>query len=387
MLILLALCTIFIFCRKDYANPPGLTGSSSALFLGRARAMRKIKAPGLFRLFKEFLTVYLPVIRKKSGNTVSSYRIAMNLYLNYIQESKHKQLSDVVGADFNQKDILGFMDWLANERDNEVSTINQRLSHIRGFCKYMMKNDFISFTELNDIVEIAKIPDLRKKKLVYLTVQEMKLVLEQPNVNKKTGFRDKFYIALLYDSGCRDQEVLDLRVKDFVVNKNGEADLHVIGKNNKYRVTPITEDVVKIFREYCQIYHPYLDSGKEAYLFYTVRNSITSQMSDDNVQRFLKVYETSARVDNPELPHLHPHLFRATRAMHLYMAGVPLPLISEWLGHSRLETTTIYASATTEMKRKAVEKLALNEKSVFKNDVTFKYSDNDEILKRLYGLK
>ncbi len=69
------------------------------------------------------------------------------------------------------------------------------------------------------------------------------------------------------------------------------------------------------------------------------------------------------------------------------MAGVPLPLIAEWLGHSRLETTNIYASATTEMKRKAAEKLALDEKSVFNNDVPFKYADNDEILKRLCGLK
>ena len=309
--------------------------------------MRKIKAPELFKLFKVFLTVYLPVIRKKSDSTVSSYRIAMNLYLDYIQESKGKGLADVVGADFNQKDILGFMDWLAKERKNEVSTINQRLSHIRGFCKYMMKNDFISFSELNDIAEIAKIPDLRKNELVYLTVQEMKLVMEQPNLSKKTGIRDKFYIALLYDSGCRDQEVLDLRVKDFAVNKNGEADLHVVGKNNKYRVTPITADVVKIFHEYCRIYHDDLDV--DAFLFYTVRNGITSKMSDDNVQRFLRVYEKSAKVDNPELPHLHPHLFRATRAMHLYMAGVPLPLISEWLGHSRLETTTIYYDKQAKM--------------------------------------
>jgi len=349
--------------------------------------MRKIKSPELFRLFKEFLTVYLPLIRKKSDNTVSSYRTTMNLYLEYIQESKNKQLADIVAADFNQKDIRGFMDWLSCNRKNAVSTINQRLSHIRGFCKYMMKNDFLSFTELNDIAEIAKIPDIRKRELAFLTVQDMKHVLRQPDVSKKIGCRDKFYIALLYDSGCRDQEILDLRVKDFAITRNGEADLHVVGKGNKYRVTPITKDVVKIFHDYCKMYHTDSDNNIDSYLFYTVRNGITSQMSDDNVQRFLRVYEKSARVDNPELPHLHPHLFRRTRAMHLYMAGVPLPLISEWLGHSRLETTTIYASATIEMKRKAVEKLALDDKSVFSNDVTFKYADNDEILKRLYGLK
>ena len=349
--------------------------------------MKKIRTPELFRLFKEFLTVYLPVIRQKSDNTVSSYRIAINLYLEYIQESKSKSLSEVVADDFNQKDICGFMEWLANNRKNEVSTINQRLSHIRGFCKYMMKNDFIAYSVLNDIAEISKIPDMRKNDLVYLSIKDMKLVMNQPDIRKKTGFRDKFYIALLYDSGCRDQEILDLKVKDFAITRNGEANLHVIGKGNKYRVTPISRDVVKIFYDYCKLYHPNADKNMDAYLFYTVRNGITSQMSDDNIQRFLRVYEKSARIANKKLPHLHPHLFRATRAMHLYTAGVPLPLIAEWLGHNSMETTRIYASATTEMKRKAVEKLSNNEKSVFNNDVTFKYADDDEVLKRLSGLK
>ena len=72
--------------------------------------------------------------------------------------------------------------------------------------------------------------------------------------------------------------------------------------------------------------------------------------------------------------------------MHLYLAGMPLPLISEWLGHSQLETTTIYARATTEMKRKAVEKISTSENSVFQKDEVFKYAYNDKVIKRLYGL-
>jgi len=248
----------------------------------------------------------------------------------------------------------------------------------------MMKNDFVSYAGLCEIMEIARMPDMRKIKRPYLSIRDMKLIMQQPDQSKKTGIRDKFYIALLYDSGCRDQEILDLKVKDFSITRKGEADLHIIGKGNKYRVTPITEDVVKIFREYCKVYH--LNTDSDAYLFYTVRNGIQTKMSDDNVQRFLKLYGNTARIDNPELPHLHPHLFRRTRAMHLYTAGVPLPLISEWLGHSRLETTGIYASATTEMKRKAVDKLGHDEKSVFFSEEKFKYADNDDMLKRLYGL-
>ena len=73
--------------------------------------------------------------------------------------------------------------------------------------------------------------------------------------------------------------------------------------------------------------------------------------------------------------------------MHLYMAGVPLPLIAEWLGHSNLETVQVYARATVEMKRNAVEKLSVNNCSVHNGDVAFKYTDDKDALQRLCGLR
>ena len=73
--------------------------------------------------------------------------------------------------------------------------------------------------------------------------------------------------------------------------------------------------------------------------------------------------------------------------MHLYLAGVPLPLVSEWLGHSSMETTQIYARATDEMKRQAQRKLGEKEDSVFKDDITFQYADNEAVLKKVAGLK
>lgn len=355
--------------------------------MGRLRLMKKIKDPELFKTIKQFLTVYLPEIRKKSKNTVESYKFAINLYLIFIRDNKQKYLTNVTSYDFNRDNIMAFMGWLEKTRSNEVTTINQRLSHIRTFCSYLNKKKQLAYADLNDIAEIARRPDQRRIKMVYLSIEDMKLILEQPDISRETGMRDKFYIALLYDSGCRNQEILDLRIQDFVIKSANEAELHVVGKGRKYRVTPITADVVKIFYEYCKIYHPNYKKEIDSYLFYTTRKDVVTQMSADNVQRFLKVYENKAIQIKPEIVHLHPHLFRHTRAMHLYMAGVPLPLVSEWLGHTNLETTQIYAQATIEMKRKASEKLAENENSVFKDDVTFKYADDDEILKKLSGLK
>lgn len=345
--------------------------------------MKLIKDPNLFQKIKEFLTSYLPVIRAKSLNTISAYKMTINLYLSYIKTRYNKSFSEIVITDFNHKNILAFLEWSKAERKNCISTRNQRLVHIRQFCKYLMGSDMISFSEYSLIQRIAKEVDPKKDELIFLTIEDMKLILAQPDLSKNSGIRDKFFLALLYDSGCRDQELLDLQLKDFIVTRDN-AELHVIGKGRKYRVTPISKDVLKLFEGYCKIYHP--DMKKESLLFYTTRNGITTKMSADNVARFMNKYERQVKQIKSDLPHLHPHLFRHTRAMHLYMAGMPLPLISEWLGHSQLETTTIYARATTEMKRKAVEKVSSKENSVFNTDKIFKYADNNEVIKKLYGL-
>lgn len=272
-------------------------------------------------------------------------------------------------------------------RQNEVSTVNQRLSNLKAFCTYLHKNGRIPHPNMAEISEICKLADFRKQEVLFIPIEHMQLILMQPDLSRKTGIRDRFFLVLPYDSGCCDQEILDLRVKDFAINRNGEAELYIIGKGRKYRVTPISEGVTKMFYDYCGIYHPKIENAYESYLFYTVRNGITCKMSPDNVQRFLRNYEESARKTEPGLPHLHPRLFRHSRAMHLYMAGVPLPLIAEWLGHSRMETTQIYAQASIEMKRRASEKLSKSDASMLKGDIAFKYADDDEVLKRLSGLK
>ena len=326
----------------------------------------KIKMPELFIALKNFLNTYLNVIKKRSVHTISSYKDTIRLYLEYLQVSQNKSLASLTESDFNQNNIIGFMDWLASDRENLPSTINQRLSHIRMLCNYLMKKKFITYGELNDINDIALIQDTRVKKLIWLTIDDVKLILTQPDLSKKTGIRDKFYIVLLYESGCRNQELLNLRIVDFEINKKGEATLHILGKGKKYRVIPISKETVGLYYEYHKRNHSNDVTDPNDLLFYTVRNEIKTKMSSDNVQRFLKKYEQSARKINTNIPHIHPHLLRTTRAMHLYLAGVPLPLIADWLGHSQLDTTRIYA-ATIEMKRNAVQNMELNINDEYKD--------------------
>lgn len=110
-------------------------------------------------------------------------------------------------------------------------------------------------------------------------------------------------------------------------------------------------------------------------------------MSDDNVSKFIKKYAKQAREKCSEIPsNVHPHMFRRSREMHLYRNGMPLPLLSEFLGHEDPETTLIYASADTEMKRKAIE-IATAGLSIEKEKTVPIWKDDDEMIRRLYGLK
>lgn len=347
----------------------------------------RLNDPELFKAIKIFLTSYLPVVKKKSPHTVNAYKDAINMYFRFLNKSFSISLNDVSTNDLSQTKVISFLEWLKNTRKNEATTINQRLSHIKGFCKYLRKNDVLSFVSYEEICEISEVKDTRVLDFVWLSIDDVKHIFEQPDTIKKTGIRDKFFLALLYESGCRDDEMLHLKVKDFIINKNGEPDVHIFGKGNKHRCTPLSKDIVPYFNEYCKLYHPNIENEQDDLMFFTIRNGIKAQMSADNIQRFMKVYETKAKETRKDIPYLHPHLWRRTRAMHLYIAGVPLPLVSEWLGHLHEETTRIYARATDEMKRQAQRKLEGNENSVFKENIAFKYADDEETLKKLSGLK
>ena len=344
--------------------------------------MKKIKDPALFKTIKSFLTIYLTTIKKRSPHTIQAYKDTLNIFIAFMKNNKNVEMHALKSEHFNQDNILRFLEWLMLERGNSDTTRNQRLMCIRVFCKYMAGENMLAYESLSQIQKIGKIPVPDKFLDTSLSIDDVRMILEVPNTAKSTGLRDQFYIALLYDSGCRNQEILDLRLKDIMVE--GEVgSVNIVGKGRKFRVTPLSKEVIAMYKRYTKVFHS--NRSNNEFLFYTTRKGITTQMSADNVARFLNTYEEIAREASPDIPHLHPHLFRHVRALHLYQAGMPLPIIGQWLGHSQLETTLIYAYADTEMKKASVDKVINANNSVFTNDV-FTYQDDDEVIRRLYGL-
>ena len=159
--------------------------------------MKKFKDPALFGHIKTYLTVYLPLTRRKSVNTVEAARYGLNLYIDYLRVANGIEINDISTADFNAGCISSFMGWLRDERKNEATSVNQRLSQIRSFCRYLFKNDILNQSEISKIGDIALLKDGRKEVFVYLSVPEMKALLKIPDTDAKKGIRDKFFMALL----------------------------------------------------------------------------------------------------------------------------------------------------------------------------------------------
>ncbi|MBP5291980.1 MAG: tyrosine-type recombinase/integrase [Lachnospiraceae bacterium] len=344
----------------------------------------KAKDPTLVSLIGEYMKVYLPNVRNRDSDTIDSYRNSINLYMSYLKSSKGITFMTVTVGDFSQKNIVSFMSWLKTERLNVAPTINHRLSDIRGFCRFLMKKKAISEEAYEEIREINDMDDERVIEFTWLSIEEVSKVLQSVSCNRES-VRDRFLLSLLYESGARINEVLSLKLLDIKPASGGEADVHFYGKGKKHRITPLSKEIWSQFDSYCEKYHP--DRNPDAMLFFSFRNGHNNKMSSDNVSRILSECESKIRKENPEIQHLHSHLFRRSRAMHLYQAGVPLPTVSEWLGHSNIETTRFYAKVTEEMKRDALHKLSESDKSVFKDDVAFKYVGDEEVLRRLCGLK
>jgi len=344
----------------------------------------KAKDSNLIAIMGEFMRTYLPSVRNRDDDTVASYRYSINLFVAYLESENNVTVLTMQASDFSQKNIVGFMAWLKSDRNNVATTINHRLSDIRGFCKYLYKKHAIALDEYESIREISDVADDRIIDFTWLSVNDVCMILKSTESNRD-GIRDRFLLSLLYESGARINEVLSLKLLDIKRTSNNEVDVHFYGKGKKHRITPLSKEIWSQFDRYCEKYHS--DRNPENLVFYSYRNGRRNKMSSDNVSRILEGCEEKVRNSNPNLIHLHSHLFRRTRAMHLYQAGVPLPIISEWLGHSNIETTRFYAKVTDKMKREALHKLSDSDSSVFKDDVAFKYANDKDVIKRLCGLK
>lgn len=295
---------------------------------------------------QRYFSAYLINQKNYGQNTISSYRDTFRLLLKYfIEEGYNLAKMDISEIDCEL--ILLFLDWLKENRNNVISTRNTRLAHLKSFFGYIM----IIAPELSDLCSSVINISLSRtdsKPPKSLNEKEITHLLHSIDIDNKEGLRHLAILSLLYDSGCRVQELIDLNVEDAQIKEN--KTLNVRGKGRKYRKIPLLPKTSRVLQRYISEYN--LTEGEILF-----SNKQNQRLSRQGIRYILLKYRNQVLRDYPdELSEgISPHLLRHSKATHLINAGVNIYNIRDFLGHSSVVTKEIYLTSNPEVTRKAIE--------------------------------
>jgi site-specific recombinase XerD len=347
----------------------------------------KYGAGTLFGAIHDYLKVYLPKQRNLSEHTQNSYRVALDALVDFLLVHNKVQIHDVTFEMMTEAAVTAFLDSLESEHGYEISSRNTRRAAIRAFLKYAADRNIVNVAILQEVKNVAIKKPEKVETVDYMSMDAISAIVEQTDMSSPLGLRDRTMLILLYDSAARVSELVGIKLKDLRFGKNPTIILH--GKNRKVRTVPISERTVQYLKKYLLECHKDVPLSSGVPLFCSVSHGEQYPLSDRRVRYLVKDYGAKARtvcLDVPE--NVHPHQFRHSRAMHLYQNGMDLTLISQWLGHSQLETTQIYAHADTEHKRTAIAKATPEHSPLFSKLNPERYTITDaDALKRLVGLR
>lgn len=298
----------------------------------------------------EFLGAYLSSQKNVSKNTIRSYRDTFKLLIKYCQETK-KIPAERITLDILSSELLtDFLEWLEIDRKCSISTRNQRLVAIRSFFRYIQAEEPSGLFHFQRVIPIPA-KKARKTVVEHLTPEAMKLLLAQPDRRCPKGRRDLTLLSVLYDTGARVQELIDIKRCDVILD--APAVIALNGKGSKIRRVPLMKNTVFLLEHY--IHENGLDRPwKNEYPLFT--NNQHHRLTKEGIAYIISKCVASARETSTLVPpKVKPHMFRHSKAMHLLQAGVNLIYIRDFLGHVDLKTTEIYARVDTESKRKAIE--------------------------------
>ncbi|MFA5534561.1 MAG: tyrosine-type recombinase/integrase [Mariniphaga sp.] len=331
------------------------------------------------RLLSGFLNSYLPNEKGVSVNTIKSYSFTFILFVKYMHESRKVPVTRLSFTHLNKDLVVGFLDWLQNERNCGNATRNQRLAAIFSFIKYA---EYMNPKHLFDCHQILSIPakQTESKVLNYLNIDGIKLLLQQPNILKAKGLRDLALLSLMYESAARVQEIIDLTPSSlFIINKPYRIILY--GKGNKYRSVPLPDKQVELLRRYMTQSCLLNRENTQKPLF---PNYQGQKMTRNGINNILVKYVKMANEKNPDVvpKHLSCHALRHSKAMYLLESKVELMHIRDFLGHKSVLTTEIYARMNPKFTFEAV-------KNAYKNITAENipaWKENSELMAMLKNL-
>ena len=264
---------------------------------------------------------YVLFERRLSKNSASSYKNDLNKFKEYL-EKHHKNNFKTL----TKKDIINYLEYLDKENISTTS-IARKLTTIKNFYTYLEKTDEAKI----NITDGIERPKLRKKLPEVLTIEEVDKLLDI-NLNTAFDYRNKAMLELLYGTGLRISELLDLKLTDIDFEN---CIVRCLGKGSKERIVPIGEYVIFYLNAYLEYRPVLLKNKKSDYLFLNSRGSRLSRFSFFKILKQLLITKGIKK-------NISPHSLRHSFATHILEGGGDLRSIQELLGHSDISTTKIY---------------------------------------------
>jgi site-specific recombinase XerD len=312
--------------------------------------MNPTRANALGVALKGFFSDYLPKVRGLSPHTILSYRDSLKLFLLFVAQQKCIPVSELGMEDLGVEEIISFLDHLEEKRHNQTGTRNNRLAAVHSFFRYVAE---IYPEVLDQCQRILNIPFKRRasRTVEYLEYEEITAVLRSVDRTTRDGRRDHALLSLMFNTGVRVQELIDLKANDLQLSK--PFSIRIFGKGRKERICPIWLETAQLLRQFLH------ERGIDDRLPVTVfTNHVGHPITRFGIRYLLAKHLHNAASACPSLgkKRLHPHSMRHSTAVHLLKSGVDLSTIASLLGHASLNTTNKYATMDLEMKRQAIEK-------------------------------
>ena len=261
-----------------------------------------------------------------SDNTSQAYRLDLTDLVNFCQQKKVARWEDVTS--------VHILDYLKTLYDLEIApaTIARRLSAFRGFFRYLLREETIK----KNPAELIEGPRMKRKLPDVLSVQDIEIILDQPDTESNGGIRDRAILEMMYGSGLRVSEVIGIRLDDLLLD--GEL-LKVTGKGSKQRIVPVGDYARQAVAHYLsdvrsQLVRDPIKAREVLFLSIKLGKALTRQA----IFLMLKAYVLKAGLNANVTPHTLRHSF----ATHLIEGGAGLREVQELLGHVSIDTTMIY---------------------------------------------
>ena len=287
--------------------------------------------------------------RGLSQQTVASYRDAFRLLIGWLKDRRGIETEEVTFGDVGRGEVVSFLDYLRDERGCSAKTVNCRLCAMKSFAGYVACECPERSAWAKGISSIKQRKEARPA-LDFLYPDEVRALADACDPSTPEGRRDAMMVMLMFNTGFRVTEVIELRASSF---QFGDSSCHVtvVGKGGKARGVPIwaeTSDAVAAYMEENGI-------AGDGYLF-PGRN--VAHLTRSGARSRLQAAFGRAAASDPALARKKctPHTLRHSTAMAMLAAGVDLSTIAIWLGHESISTTHKYMVADMEMKEKALDK-------------------------------